>query len=57
MSPHPSFDKEVFDAFRTRKMLRDRLRDSFKRILWFYGFQLHMHEGGELEASVQYVTQ
>jgi hypothetical protein len=50
--PAPIVDKEVFEAFRTRKELRDRLRDSFKRILWFYGFQLHMRDGGELEASI-----
>ncbi|CZT04255.1 uncharacterized protein RCO7_10674 [Rhynchosporium graminicola] len=36
----PIINRRVFDAFRARPDLRDRLRDSFKKILWFYGFEL-----------------
>jgi hypothetical protein len=49
--PAPIIDKEVFEAFRSRKDLRDRLRESFQRILWFYGFQLHKDNDGKLEVS------
>jgi hypothetical protein len=49
--PAPVIDHEVFQAFRTRSDLRDRLRDSFQRILWFYGFQLHKDKDGRLEVS------
>lgn len=36
----PIIDKATFDAFRARPELRARLRDSFIRILSFYGFEL-----------------
>jgi hypothetical protein len=49
--PAPIIDKEVFEAFRSRKDLRDRLRESFQRILWFYGFQLLKDNDGKLEVS------
>jgi hypothetical protein len=58
-------DKRVFDAFHTRKELRDSLRNAFKRILAFYGFELQENESGnpvvsildrsKLENLVQYV--
>lgn len=51
---HPSapiIDQEVFNAFRSRNELRDRLRDAFKRILWFFGFELGTDDEGNLEAS------
>jgi hypothetical protein len=50
--PAPIIDKEVFQAFRARNDLRNRLRDSFQRILWFYGFQLHKDDNGRLEVSL-----
>jgi hypothetical protein len=36
----PIIDKATFDAFQARPELRARLRDSFIRILSFYGFEL-----------------
>ncbi|PVH80238.1 hypothetical protein DL98DRAFT_418826 [Cadophora sp. DSE1049] len=36
----PTINRQVFDAFRARPELKDRLKDSFKKILWFYGFDL-----------------
>jgi hypothetical protein len=51
--PAPIIDKEVFEAFRTRMELRGRMRDSFERIMWFYGFQLQRDANGKLEASSQ----
>ena len=41
----PTIDREVFNAFRSRPELQENLRKSFKRILWFYGFELKI-EGG-----------
>jgi hypothetical protein len=51
--PAPIIDKEVFEAFRTREELTGRMRDSFERIMWFYGFQLQTDANGQLEASSQ----
>ena len=42
----PIIDKHVFEAFRAREDLRDKLRDAFQKMLWFYGFQLEKNEGG-----------
>lgn len=36
----PLIDEEIFNAFRERGTLRDRLRDAFKKMLWFYGFRM-----------------
>jgi hypothetical protein len=36
----PIINKQVFDAFRERPELQERLRDAFKKMLWFYGFEL-----------------
>ncbi|KAF4628294.1 hypothetical protein G7Y89_g9860 [Cudoniella acicularis] len=36
----PVIDSEVFEAFRSRSGLKDNLTDAFKKILWFYGFEL-----------------
>ena len=52
--PAPTIDKEVFEAFRTRKDLRNRLRDSFEKILWFYGYQIHKDGNGRLEVRVDF---
>jgi hypothetical protein len=41
----PIIDKQVFEAFRARADLRDKLRDAFKKMLWFYGFELHTEDG------------
>lgn len=37
----PTVDRQVFNAFRSRPELRERLRDSFEKMLWFYGFKLN----------------
>lgn len=42
----PTINRQVFDAFRARPELRDRLKDSFQKILWFYGFELADGEDG-----------
>jgi Opioid growth factor receptor (OGFr) conserved region len=36
----PIIDRQVFEAFRSRPELRSKLRESFKKMLWFYGFDL-----------------
>ena len=41
----PVIDNEVFEAFRSRVELRARLRESFKKILWFFGFELRSEDG------------
>jgi hypothetical protein len=46
----PIIDRQVFEAFRSRMELRGRLRDSFQKILWFYGFKLS-YENGEAKAG------
>lgn len=40
----PLIDRDVFNAFRSRPELRDRLRQSFIRMLKFYGFRLRTHK-------------
>jgi hypothetical protein len=47
----PIIDRHVFEAFRARPELRDRLRDAFKKMLWFYGFELHIGDDGKLVVS------
>lgn len=52
MNDHaPIIDRQVFQAFQTRAELRDRLRDAFKKMLWFYGFELRTDEEGKLVVS------
>jgi len=46
----PIIDRQVFNAFRSRPELRERLRDSFEKLLWFYGFKLDA-ENGEVKVS------
>ncbi|PMD34734.1 hypothetical protein L207DRAFT_588248 [Hyaloscypha variabilis F] len=46
----PVINRQVFDAFRSRVELRGHLRDSFQKILWFYGFKL-VYEDGEAKVS------
>ena len=41
----PIIDRKVFDTFRSRHELRGKLRESFQRILWFYGFKLEYEDG------------
>ena len=36
----PIIDRQVFEAFRSRPELRSKLRESFEKMLWFYGFKL-----------------
>lgn len=44
----PIIDKATFDAFRSRPELRARLRDSFIRMLSFYGFELQQSDHGPM---------
>lgn len=41
----PVINREVFEAFRSRLELREKLRESFKKMLWFYGFELKVEYG------------
>jgi hypothetical protein len=41
----PIIDREVMDAFRAQSALRNRLRQSFERMLDFYGFQYASRSG------------
>lgn len=36
----PIINQEVFDAFHERPELKEKLRGAFKKMLWFYGFEL-----------------
>jgi len=47
----PIINKEVFEAFRSRQELRDRLKDAFNKILWFYGFEM-VEENGKIVVGV-----
>jgi len=41
----PLIDRQVFEAFRSQDALRQKLGDSFRRILAFYGFEPAVGEG------------
>jgi hypothetical protein len=41
----PIIDRQVFNSFRSRPELRKGLRDSFEKMLWFYGFKLETGNG------------
>ncbi|KAF2735679.1 hypothetical protein EJ04DRAFT_511628 [Polyplosphaeria fusca] len=43
----PIIDREIFQAFRSRPELQDRLRESFIRILDFYGFEAFVEVAGD----------
>ena len=47
----PIIARQVFDAFRSRNELQGKLRDSFQKILWFYGFKLERIDG-EIKVSI-----
>jgi len=49
----PVINRQVFDAFRSRVELRGHLRDSFQKILWFYGFKL-VYEDGEAKVGLPF---
>ena len=51
----PIIDRQVFEAFRSRTDLQERLRDAFKKMLWFYGFELKMDEEGELVVGGSFI--
>lgn len=45
----PIIDREVWKEFRSRLDLRLKLRESFEKILWFYGFVLQTEGGIEVK--------
>jgi hypothetical protein len=47
----PIIDRETMDTFRSRKDLRDRLRQSFERMLGFYGFTVEIQPADEKDAA------
>ncbi len=47
----PLINQQVFDAFRSRPELEGKLRQSFKRIVWFYGFEVSEDTKGKTTAS------
>jgi hypothetical protein len=49
----PIIDLTVMNAFRSRRELRDRLRESFQRMLTFYGFQISAKSEEELKQEQQ----
>lgn len=51
----PIINKEVFDAFRSRPELRSKLREAFKKMLWFYGFELHASDTGILTVCISLI--
>lgn len=52
IDPHaPIIDEQIFEAFRSDPDLRANLLRAFKRILWFYGFELVKRENGTLVVS------
>jgi hypothetical protein len=48
----PIIDREVMDTFRARSDLRDRMRQSFERMLNFYGFE-EVQRTGEASEEAQ----
>lgn len=36
----PIIDRQVFDAFRSRPELREKLKEAFVKMLWFYGLKM-----------------
>jgi hypothetical protein len=48
----PLLDQNLFKAFRERPELRNRLRDAFKKMLWFYGLVLITDDEGHLAVRV-----
>lgn len=52
IDPHaPIIDEPVFKAFHSDPNLRANLLKAFKRILWFYGFELDKRENGNVVVS------
>ncbi|TAQ85388.1 hypothetical protein B7494_g6285 [Chlorociboria aeruginascens] len=53
----PLVNEEVFNAFRDRLDLRERLRDSLGRMLWFYGLELVSEDGApEVIPGIKFPT-
>ena len=52
----PIINKEVFDAFRTSEELREAMRRAFKKMAWFYGFEVDRKEGGEIEVRFSHIV-
>ncbi|PBP18237.1 hypothetical protein BUE80_DR011053 [Diplocarpon rosae] len=52
----PVIDRQVFDAFRSRPELKERLRDSLRRMLWFYGFELQTEGGVKITKGPNYTA-
>lgn len=53
----PIIDSKVFEAFRSRPELRENLRASLERMLWFYGFNLTKdEEGGNVKVKTHKQT-
>ncbi|KAK2629854.1 hypothetical protein QTJ16_000674 [Diplocarpon rosae] len=50
----PVIDRQVFDAFRSRPELKEKLRDSFRKMLWFYGFELQTEGGVKVTKGPNY---
>jgi hypothetical protein len=48
----PIINREVFEAFRSRPKLREEFRDAFRKILWFYGFELGTDAEGKAKVSL-----
>ncbi|PBP19132.1 hypothetical protein BUE80_DR010063 [Diplocarpon rosae] len=49
----PVIDRQVFDAFRSRPELKEKLRDSFRKMLWFYGFELQTEGGVKVNKAIR----
>ena len=47
----PIINREVFEVFRSSQQLREQLGDAFRKILWFYGFELRKDADGKAKAS------
>ncbi|KAK6585973.1 hypothetical protein PZA11_001030 [Diplocarpon coronariae] len=52
----PVIDRQVFNAFRSRPELKEKLRDSFMRMLWFYGFELETEGGIKVTKGPNYTA-
>ena len=50
----PIINREVFEAFRSRPKLKESLGDAFKKILWFYGFELGTDAEGNAKVSLSF---
>lgn len=49
----PIIDQKVFEAFRSRRELRDALKSLFQKMIWFFGFKTIEEEGKSIVRNLK----